>query len=163
MLVLQGRFCDRSQCHIGSEGVRKTSRASLVPQTPAWEFILSVMGSLVSLGMGSISLVCIPNVDIENEGNLSKKFKVFEVGNMNYGGLEINEYYEIFDVQGEICKNIHAFGIPTEGPKYFTMVLGRPNMESTFLLDGNNLANIILDKMYTGQLLKEVVHVNTTE
>ena len=27
------------------------------------------MGSLFSLGIGSISLVCVPNVDIGNEGN----------------------------------------------------------------------------------------------
>jgi len=84
---------------------RETRRDSLIPQAPAWEFILDAVGSSLSLGIGSISLVRIPNVDIGNEGN----------------------------------------------------------MESTFLLDGNNLANIILDKMYTGQLLKEVVHVNTTE
>ncbi|MDC9723272.1 MAG: hypothetical protein PSN34_10965, partial [Urechidicola sp.] len=91
------------------------------------------------------------------------KFKVFQVKGINYSGLEINENYEVFDVKNEACKNIHAFGIPTEGSKYFTMVLGRPNMKSTFLLDGNNLADIILDKIHTEQKLKEIAHVNITK
>ncbi len=102
---------------------------------------------------------CIPSLNfhiIKNDlvENLSKKFKVFKIGEINYGGLEVNENYEVFDAKNKICKNIHAFGIPTEGAKYFTMVLGRPNMESTFLLDGNILAGIILDKIYTEKRLR---------
>ena len=45
-------------------------RNSLVPQAPAWEFILSVMGSLLSFGIGCIFIVLIPNVDIGDEGSI---------------------------------------------------------------------------------------------
>ena len=50
---------------------------------------------------------------------------------------------------GDICSNVYAFGIPSEGAKYLTLVLGRPNMVSTVLLDSNKLAKIVLDKFFT--------------
>ena len=83
--------------------------------------------------------------------NLLRRFKPFIVGGRQYGGLEINHYYEVHHADGEVCYNTHAFGIPSEGSKYFTLVLGRPNMVSTFLLDSNNLAEIVLDKIFTKQ------------
>ena len=78
---------------------------------------------------------CVPSMnfcEIKNTliYNLSKRYKTFTVGNMQYGGLEITRNYEIIDANGKIGENIHAFGIPTEGTKYFTLVLGRPNMVS---------------------------------
>lgn len=79
--------------------------------------------------------------------NLLKRFKPFKIGETAYRGLEINQSYELVEVDGKVCNNIHAFGIPTEGSKYFTLVLGRPSIESTFLLDGNALSNILLDKI----------------
>ncbi len=105
---------------------------------------------------------CIPSMklcDMENPlaRNLLSRHKAFTVGGLQYGGLEVNRSYEVFDSNGNACKNIHAFGIPTEGAKYFTLVLGRPNMLSTFLLDSNNLAGIILDKIFTGQQLKQKI------
>jgi len=48
--------------------VRFTIFWSYFTVSPAWEFILSVLDSLFSLGIGSISLVCVPNVGIGNEG-----------------------------------------------------------------------------------------------
>ena len=84
--------------------------------------------------------------------NLLRRFKPFTLSGQRYAGLEISRNYEVMHADGTICSNIYAFGIPSEGTKYFTLVLGRPNMVSTFLLDSNHLAKRVLDKSFTGKL-----------
>jgi hypothetical protein len=89
--------------------------------------------------------------------NLLSRFKPFTVGGKCYGGLEVNREYGIYHADGEACSNIHAFGVPSEGAKYFTLVLGRPNMVSTFLMDSNNLAEIVLSKISIRHQQGEVI------
>lgn len=43
-----------------------------------------------------------------------------------------------------------ALGIPTEGAKYFTYVLPRPDVVSTFLKDANIIAKHIINKYTIG-------------
>jgi hypothetical protein len=82
---------------------------------------------------------------------LSVRYRPFCVNGWNCGGLEITKDYEVMSSDGEIQHNIHALGIPAEGAKYFTLVLGRPDIQSTFLLDSNRLATVLLDKLGMSQ------------
>gem|GEM_PF-3623966 len=75
--------------------------------------------------------------------NLKEKFRFFNNGGFQYGGLDIDSQHRVIDINGEPCENFHAIGLSSEGPKYFTLVLGRPGMVSTFLMDSNFLANKI--------------------
>lgn len=79
--------------------------------------------------------------------NISKRFKTHQIGGQNCGGLEISSSFEVINSSGVVQENIYALGIPTEGSKYFTLVLGRPNIESTFLLDSNRLATQIVNRV----------------
>lgn len=76
--------------------------------------------------------------------NLLRRFKGFSVAGELYGGLEINKNNQVLYSNSKVSSNVYAIGIPTEGSKYFTLVLARPNMVSTFLLDSNNLAKKLL-------------------
>lgn len=76
--------------------------------------------------------------------NLKNKINLFHNGEYRTGGIDIDEYSRIKSASGNIFHDgLYAFGIPTEGNKYFTYVLPRPDVPSTFLKDSNLIANHI--------------------
>lgn len=93
-----------------------------------------------------------PSLDYRNNENaliknLSKKYKLFSQDGYFGGSIKINRDFNIHNTNGEICNRFYALGIPTEGSRYFTLVLGRPNMISTFLYESNNVAITIINKI----------------
>ena len=79
--------------------------------------------------------------------SLTKKYKIFNNGDFIYGGLEIDKKHNIKSKNNKSNINIYALGLACEGSKYFTLVLGRPNIISTFLFDSNLVANDIIEKL----------------
>lgn len=79
--------------------------------------------------------------------NLRNQYKLYERDNFLQGGLKISKNHNIIGHNNEVHKNIFALGLTTEGSKYFTLVLGRPKMVSTFLLDNNKIAESIIKEM----------------
>ena len=51
------------------------------------------------------------------------------------GGIEISPQYNIVSQNGKIIKNIWALGILTEGCKFYTFVVPRPEVNSTAIVD----------------------------
>lgn len=100
-------------------------------------------------GMSNSSIISKSNSKLPK--NLIKKFKKFTVLDKNLGGLETNKDFNLCSYENNIYKDVYAFGIPTEGTKYFTQVLGRPNMKSTFLLESNELVKILLNSLNSYQ------------
>ncbi|BAV94585.1 hypothetical protein JBKA6_0572 [Ichthyobacterium seriolicida] len=91
----------------------------------------------------------IPSLNYRNSkdlliSNISKRYKLFRYGDFFHGGLEIDKTHRIKTESGKVCENIYGLGLITEGSKYFTLVLGRPNMISTFLYDNNKVASHLL-------------------
>jgi hypothetical protein len=61
-------------------------------------------------------------------------------GGFSQGGLFINNSFGVLDHDRKPIEGMFAIGIPTEGYKYFTYVLPRPDIPSTFLKDCNIVA-----------------------
>lgn len=67
---------------------------------------------------------------------LNKQFiKLFKNENYHPGGIEVNPNLNIIRSTGEIVNNIWALGILTEGCKFYTFVVPRPGVNSTFVVD----------------------------
>ena len=79
--------------------------------------------------------------------NLMKRYEVSEMNGRQFGGLKITRTHNVKDKSRHCCANLYALGIPTEGERYFTLVLGRPSMVSTFLLDSDRVAKCILEEL----------------
>ena len=77
--------------------------------------------------------------------NLSSHIMRFTNGTYQPGGVNIDESFKVLNNQGGTINNLYAFGIPTEGYKYFTYVLPRPDVPSTFLKDSNLIAKSLLE------------------
>ena len=76
--------------------------------------------------------------------NIKKRYIIFKKGKFYRGGLKVTKNHNLMDKNNRTCKNLYALGVPTEGSKYFTFVLGRPNMVSTFLKDNNRVARSLM-------------------
>ncbi len=64
------------------------------------------------------------------------------------GGVDIDDSSRVKNISGNVYHDgLYAFGIPTEGSKYFTYVLPRPDIPSTFLKDSNIIAEHIIKSL----------------
>lgn len=82
-------------------------------------------------------------VELANTSNC-----LFKNQELRIGGVEIDQFSRIANNHGSILNDgLYAFGIPTEGSKYFTYVLPRPDVVSTFLKDANIIAKHIINKL----------------
>lgn len=85
-------------------------------------------------------------VELAKTGNC-----LFNNQDLRIGGVEIDQFSRITNNNGKILHDgLYAFGIPTEGAKYFTYVLPRPDVVSTFLKDANIIAKHIINKYTIG-------------
>jgi hypothetical protein len=76
--------------------------------------------------------------------NLKNRYKCFKNEDFSYGGLEVDNKHRVINLDNTASTTLRAIGLPAEGSKYFTLVLSRPNMMSTFLYDSNLLAKDII-------------------
>lgn len=67
----------------------------------------------------------------------------------NNNGIEsecfcIDKHFRSIKANGEITKNLFIIGLPTEGIKFYTFILPRPHIQSTFLQDCNNAVDSLV-------------------
>lgn len=75
------------------------------------------------------------------KNDLSTKFKN---ANLQLECFTIDENFQSINSDNEIIKNLFILGLPTDGIKFYTFILPRPYIHSTFLSDSNTAINTFL-------------------
>ncbi|WP_180674143.1 hypothetical protein [Helicobacter sp. 13S00477-4] len=75
------------------------------------------------------------------KNNLASKFKN---ENLELECFNIDENFNSINFDNKIIKNLFILGLPTEGIKFYTFILPRPFIGSTFLRDSDIAVNTFL-------------------
>lgn len=70
--------------------------------------------------------------------------RLFKHGKYESGGIEISRSMNVVNRIGEIEATIWALGVPTEGSKFYTFIVPRPEVNSTALVDANKVVNELI-------------------
>ncbi|STP14177.1 Uncharacterised protein [Helicobacter mustelae] len=72
------------------------------------------------------------------QNQLAQKFKN---GDRELECFHIDRTFEAINSKNQKTKNLFLLGLPTEGIKFYTFILPRPHIQSTFLRDANTAVN----------------------
>ncbi|STQ85673.1 hypothetical protein [Helicobacter muridarum] len=76
--------------------------------------------------------------------NLATKFNY---GNLELECLKIDENFCSINKDNKIIDKLFILGLPTEGIKFYTFILPRPHIVSTFLCDSNKAVDCLIKKV----------------
>ncbi|EAJ3524496.1 hypothetical protein DA703_09955, partial [Campylobacter coli] len=75
--------------------------------------------------------------------NLATKFNY---GNLELECLKIDENFCSINKDNKTIDRLFILGLPTEGIKFYTFILPRPHIASTFLCDSNKAVDSLIKR-----------------
>lgn len=93
------------------------------------------INKLIDAKIDSLKINDDPFLNSIIKNNLGSKFKN---KNLEFECFNINKNFNSISINKSIIKNLFILGLPTEGIKFYTFILPRPFIKSTFLVDSNN-------------------------
>jgi len=121
----------------GDKYILKVSYDSEILETEV-DFLISAIMPTLDFEKSTDSLIC----------SLKEDYELFNRDNFFIGGFDINRDFQVIKKNGNPSDKLYGLGLAVEGSKYFTLVLGRPNMHSTFLYDSDKLAKTLLNNTF---------------
>ena len=77
----------------------------------------------------------------------------FSNGVFSYGGLEVTRSMNVVSRDGAVVSNLWATGVVTEGTRFYTYVLPRPNAPGRFEDDAEAAARAMFDQIFGAEAL----------
>lgn len=129
-----GNFSNRRLCCSGTKGCINQG-------TPA----MNEVNLRHPQGLHPKSPRCFRNV-CRRSNNLGSQFKN---GKSVYNSFNITKDFQSINNKGQTVKNLFFLGLPTEGIKFYTFILPRPFIKSTFLADSSIAVQSLLNNITT--------------